>query len=61
MFQILDFHMVKKLYTKQDLERSIRGKDQMEGGSKIEEDTKSPNQKNVLKMRRINVLKTNIV
>ena len=33
----------------------------MEGGSKIEEDTKSSNQKNNLKMRRINVLKTNII
>ena len=33
MYQLLDYYMVKCLYTKQELESSIRSEDQKEGGS----------------------------
>ena len=60
MYQLLDYYMVTKLYTKQDLERNSKREDQMEGGSRMfDKEIKSP--KSRLNLKSINIFKTNLI
>ena len=61
MYQLLDYYMVKCLYTKQELKRSIRSEDQMEGGSQSDKETIIDDPKDMLRLSRINFLKTNVI